>query len=296
MTLYALYLTGSMLSRVLPLRISYAIACLIADAYCVVARKDRLAVASNLRAILGDSDGRPRLRVMVREVFRNFAKYLVDFFRFSKVDWAYIERNVTVVGLDNLDAGLRRGKGAIIVSAHIGNWELGGLVTSFLRPPMSAVALTHQDRRINDFFRRQRSMGNLRQIEIGISMRGCFSVLGRNGLLALLGDRDFSGHGLQVRFFGREALMPKGPAVFSLRVGSAIVPTFMIREKDDKFRLIFEQPITPPNGSDEDEAVRSLIERYSSVIERYVRRYPTQWFVFQDAWENGRQMRHNTIV
>jgi Kdo2-lipid IVA lauroyltransferase/acyltransferase len=174
----------------------------------------------------------------------------------------------------------------IMLSAHIGNWELGGQALSLLRQPLMAVVLTHQNKKINDFFTRQRSVANMKPVEIGLSLRKCYELLKKNGMLAVLGDRDFSKNGFVMPFFGKNALIPKGPAVFSRRLGAAIVPCFMIREKDDSFRLIMDPPMLPDMNEEEDLAIKKLTERCTATIESYVKRYPTQWYVFREVW-NG---------
>jgi KDO2-lipid IV(A) lauroyltransferase len=204
---------------------------------------------------------------------------------------------VKVEGLRHIDSGLAQGKGVIALSAHIGNWELGGQVLGQLRKPVQAVVLTHQNKKINDFFNKQRSIGKLMPIEMGMSLRVCYITLKNNGLLALLGDRDFSKNGLKINFFGRTMLMPRGPAVLSQRLGAPVVPCFMIREPDDTFKFIMEPPIFPETGKSEEEAVESLTNKYSAVIEKYVKIYPEQWYVFRDAWGNNeKNMQSDTVI
>ncbi|MBI4974355.1 MAG: lysophospholipid acyltransferase family protein [Candidatus Omnitrophica bacterium] len=299
MIFYLLYRIGSFLALRLPVTVSYRIACMIADVYQYVSEKDRDAVLNNLKTVLGnESHSDEELTQMAKEVFRNFAKYLVDFFRFSKVDHDYIRRFVKIEGLNNIDEARSRGKGAILLSAHIGNWELGGFVLAMIGYPISAVVLTHQNKKINDFFTHQRLLSNLKPIEIGIALRSCYAALKGNNLLAVLGDRDFSKNGIHVDFFGRKTLLPKGPSVFSRRIGSAIVPTFMIREKDDSFRLIMDKPIFPDASGEEDKAIETLTKKYLSVIEAYVRKYPTQWYMFREVWNNNDKkfLRPDTII
>ncbi len=286
MILYFLFRIGYFIANTLPLNAAYWVACLLADIHYNFSRKDREAVMSNLRVIAGDIPGDKQLRAMANDVFRNFARYLVDFFRFSKINDEYIIKNVKIMGLENIDKGLSMGKGVIALSAHIGNWELGAQILSMMRPPMKAVVLTHRNKLVNDFFTKQRTVGYLKPIEIGISLRNCYKILKSNGILALLGDRDFSKNGLCLKFFGKRTLIPKGPAVFSHRLGSCIVPCFMIREKDNTFSFMFEPPIYPDKDKDEDSCVRSLAEKYTSTIESYVKKYPTQWYMFREAW-NG---------
>jgi len=267
----------------LSLKNAYGVACAMADIWFLVSSADRGAVRSNIKRVTGLKDPR-ELNRMTRQVFRNFAKYLVDFFRFSKIDDEYIKRFVKVEGIEYLDEALSKGKGVVLLSAHIGNWELGALVVSSLRESVLAVALTHADKRINDLFTRQRMAGNVKPVKIGMSLRSCYEALKNNGLVALLGDRDFSSKGLMMDFFGLPALIPIGPAAFSARLDAEIVPTFMVREKDDTFRLIFQPRLEKPSAAGEDAKFKEIVKGYVSVIERYIKMYPTQWYMFKRAW------------
>lgn len=298
MILYALYRIGEFLALRLPVRVSYAAACALADIFSAVSHRDRDAVIDNIRTVAAGNADEKKIKRMARQVFRNFAKYLVDFFRFSLYDEKYVKRSVGVEGLDNIDKARARGKGVIALSAHIGNWELGGHVLSMLRQPLYAVVMTHRNRKINDFFSKQRTFSGMKPIEIGMGLRSCYNALKSNGLLAVLGDRDFSKKGIYIDFFGKPALIPKGPAVLSYRTGAVIVPTFMIRQEDDTFRFFFEEPIIPEEGGAEEAAIERLARKYSQVIESYVRRYPAQWYMFRRVWNEAsdEDMRPDTIL
>ena len=103
-------------------------------------------------------------------------------------------------------------------------------------------------------------------------------------MLGLLGDRDFTKKGLMLDFFGKKTLFPKGPAAFSYRLGSAVVPTLIVRQPDDTFRMVFEEPIYADRSKPEDEAVLEIANKCASIIEGYVKKYPTQWYIFKDMW------------
>ncbi|MCX5678288.1 MAG: lysophospholipid acyltransferase family protein [Candidatus Omnitrophica bacterium] len=298
MILYILYRIGLFLALTLPIRVSYALACVLADIFYYISRRDRRAVINNLTMVLGPSAGDRAIAMMAKDVFRNFAKYLIDFFRSQKIDKDYLKQNVKVEGSGNIDDALAMGKGVIMLSGHIGNWELGAFVTSMIGYPINAVVLTHKNKRINDFFTSQRLMGNMKPIELGASLKSCYRALRNNELLALLGDRDFTKNGISVDFFGKRTMMPKGPATFSYRLGSPIVPAFLVREPDNTFRYFMEKPIISAPGLDEETAVRELTARCSSAIEACVKKYPTQWFVFRNMWNNDdkESLRPDTII
>ena len=285
--MYPAYCLGEWIANALPLESAYAFAAFVADCYYLTAKKERAALGKMLDIVHSDrrlSD--KERRMMSREVFRNFAKYLADFFRFRSVDSRFVKERVSIIGTENIDKALSAGKGAILLSAHMGNWELGAKCVSDAGYPMHAVVLTHATKEVNDFFKAKRQLGSVVPVEIGISLRACYKTLKNNGLLALMGDRDFTGTGPVLRLFGRETRLPKGPGVFSVKLGAAIVPSFMVRGPDDKYKIVFEKPIYPVITGDEDRDVISAIERYIPVLEKYIKEYSTQWYTFKDIWSD----------
>lgn len=308
MIFYILYRIGRLLALAFPLKFSYRAAVILADIHYLLGFKERRAVLENLKTVIAGPSREDEIKRTSKDVFRNFAKYLVDFFRFSRITPVYIKEFIRLEGLSNLANALKYGKGVIMLSAHLGNWELGAFVLGTLGYPINAVVLTHRNIKINDFFKNQRAIGKLRSIEFGASLRGCYKALKNNELLALLGDRDFSSSGLPADFCGKSAIMPKGPAALSYRTGAAIVPSFITRNSDDTFTFVFEKPILPrpltdrmpedPKAAgDEDSAVRNIMEKYLPIVESYVKRYPGQWYVFRNFWNPSYEELHtNTII
>lgn len=282
--MYYLYKIGQFISLACPLNIAYAIATFTANIYWFFSVKDREALIKNIKMVLKEKGSDKLCESHARGVFINFAKYLVDFFRFSKVDKNYIEKFIDLEGRVYLDEALKNKKGAIILSSHIGNWELAAAIFSSLGYPLHVIALDHADKRVNNFFIKQRLSKGVGVISIGIALKKCFKVLKENKFLAILGDRDFSEKGERIKFFGKETLIPKGPAVFSLRTGAPIIPTFMLRQKSNRFKFVFEKPISRQPTDNEKNDIETLINSYISVIEQYIRKYPDQWYVFRNIW------------
>ncbi len=280
---YLLYKAGQFIAFHLPLKIAYKVAIFFSDLHYLFADKDRRAVKENLKAIFPEKSDKEIRRLRIR-VFRNFAKYLADFFRFEKLDKEYIKKNIRIENIHYFDEALSRGKGVIVLSAHLGNWELGGVVVALLGYPFWAVALPHKDKRVNDFFNFQRESKGMRVIPLGKAVRMSLNVLKENKVLGLAGDRDFTEDGIILDFFGKPAFFPEGAAAFSLKTGASIVPGFMIRSKDDTFTLKIEKPLefTPTGNKDKD--TRDLIARYKTIFEDYIRRYPDQWYMFRKFW------------
>ncbi|MBL7151654.1 MAG: lysophospholipid acyltransferase family protein [Candidatus Omnitrophica bacterium] len=283
---YLLYRLGQFIALHTPLRISYFIASIISDLHYLVANKDHRRVKANLKAIFPDKSD-SQIRGIRLRMSRNFAKYLVDFFRFEKIDNEYIKKNIRIENLDYFTQALSKGKGAIALTAHLGNWELGGVVIALLGYPFWAVALEHKDKRVNEFFNFQRESKGMKVIPLSKAVRACLNLLKENKIVALVGDRDFSQKGIVIDFFGRPTCLPEGPAAFSLKTGAPIVPGFMLRNKDDTFTLTIEKPIEFTPCGDKNKDLKELASRYARVIEGYIRRYPDQWYMFRAFWKDA---------
>ena len=285
---YILYKIGQFIAFRLPLKIAYKIAIFFSDIHYLFARRDRLIVKQNLKAIFPEKSDREirRIRIMM---FRNFAKYLVDFFCFSKIDTAYIKRNIIIENLHYLNEGLSRGRGVITLTAHIGNWELGGIVIALLGYPFWAVVLPHKEKAVDNFFNYQRQIKGVKVIPLGRAVRQSINLLKENKIVALVGDRDFTEKGAVVDFFGKPTLLPEGPAAFSLKTGSVIVPGFMLRNSDDSFTLRFEKPLEPIATGNKENDLAEIIANYKIIIEEYIRKYPDQWYMFKKFWINETQ-------
>ena len=281
---YFLYKLGQFIVNGLPLQSSYAFAQFFSDMQCYLSPRDRQAVRNNLKIITGKKDG---LEYEVREVFRNFGRYLVEFFRMKRnLSKEYIQKNIEIKNLGVIEEVLKKGRGGIVISAHMGNWELGAMILPVLGYPILAVALPHKDRWVNNLFNAQRVFFGVTVVPPSTAIRRCLETLKENRLIGLVADRDFTNHGIEVEFLKRRAIIPKGPAIFSIKTGAPVVPCFLLRKIDGSFLLELGNPIYPPEiGSVEqidDRTLISFIRKYLATIEQKIYAFPTQWLMFRE--------------
>ena len=178
-----------------------------------------------------------------------------------------------------LDAALTQKKGVILLTAHIGNWELGGMALSLLGYPVLAIALDHKDHRVNKFFKNRRMTKGIEVVSLGKAGRVCFKALKHNKCVAIVGDRDFSDSGYVMDFCGKTKTIPRGPAMLSLKSGALIVPAFVIREKYNHLTLKL-LPAIQTEGMNE----KQIMELCASIIESQIYAHPTQWLMFREFW------------
>ena len=279
--MYYLYCIARFLVLILPRSCSYFIAGILSSIKFYISRRDRRAVIFNITPLV---ENKKELSRRAKRVFNNFAFYLVDFLNTSHINREFIKRYVSISGIGNLNSIVGK-KGIIALTAHIGNYELGGSIVSILGYDIHAIAFPHKDRRINDFFNNQRSIFKVKVIPTGRAVVRCIRLLKNKKMVAFLGDRDFASiKGYRVRLCGREALLPKGPSFFALKTDSVIIPSFFVRERKYFYRLIFEPPIFPRYNDGSLKSEKMLIEEQLRILEKYIRRYSDQWYMFQKYW------------
>ncbi len=214
---------------------------------------------------------------LAREVFRNFGKYLIEFFTMHQESFS----SVAIEGKENFDQLCRQKSGVILLTAHLGNWEMGSAFLKSLSHPVSAVALEHRDFATQKLFVRQRLRANIPTMAPGAKAIGaCLRWLKEGRWLGLLADRDFTGTGLKCAWGKAQIQIPKGPAVLSLRSQSPIAPVFFIRNSPGKFTLHVESLIRPAQRPSKN-APMQIIREYSDILYRYIRRFPEQWLMFE---------------
>jgi KDO2-lipid IV(A) lauroyltransferase len=171
-------------------------------------------------------------------------------------------------------------KGVIILSAHLGNWELGAHVLERHGYPINAVVRPQPTARLDALFQSRRKSRGIRILPMDGGTRQVTTCLKRGELVVLVGDLDFSDKQHRVPFFGQPGRLPRGPAVLAARTGAPILPAFMIREPDETFRCCVYPPIIP----DPSQSIDDIQKRICSVLEEVIGSHPDQWFAFDPVW------------
>ena len=271
------------LVRALPLKVAYWLFLRICDTFYFLNPRGRNAVRQHLQTIFDHQGILPSHHILdgcTRKTFQYFGKYLADFIRFRKQTSEGIRDTISIQGIEYLEQIKNSKRGAIMLTAHHGNWELGGAFIASMGIPINAVVRPVPSpslERLFHFFREQRGMKVIPLAHAGV---GIIKALKRGESVALVGDRDFTGNGLPHAFFGRETSLPRGAAWFSHRTGVPIYMGFATRAPDDSFILRMHPPIDPAElGSEE-----AIQDRIVSIMQEAIARDPCQWFIFDPFW------------
>lgn len=280
---YMAYWIAGFLSRTIPRHFAYWLSLRISDCYFFFERRGREAVMANLRHVMtfrGSNPTERELRLTARTTFQFFGKYLVDFFRFQRLSEADMRRLVTIEHPEYIEQAWQMGKGVIAVTAHLGNWEIGGAVLAGMGYPFNVVALKQPSAKLNDFFQKHRRKRGMVVVPLGSSVKRLIGALRRKEFIALLADRDYSEHQEPVTFCGAPACMPRGASWLAAKTGAVILPGFVFRKEDDTFLMKMYPPITPVEGMTQDDIQGLIVQS----LEQAIGAYPHQWFMFQPVW------------
>jgi KDO2-lipid IV(A) lauroyltransferase len=200
-----------------------------------------------------------------------------------------------VVGLfdviDNwaiVEETLARGMGVIMVSGHLGNWELAGSYIASRGVHMEAVARRMQNPLFDEYLTDTRRRIGVNVINDADAVRRVPRVVRNGGVVGFLFDQGAVGlASTWVPFFGRYAKTPRGPAVFALRLNAPIVFACAVREPTGRYSMKFEEVIVQRTG-DLDRDVEAIVGAYTQVLERWVRIYPEQYFWQHRRWKHQR--------
>ena len=191
-------------------------------------------------------------------------------------NWAIVEETVA------------RGMGVIMVSGHLGNWELGGSYIASRGVRMEAVARRMQNPLFDAYLTETRRRVGVHIIHDSDAVRRVPRVVRGGGVAGFLFDQGAAGlASTWVPFFGRYAKTPRGPAVFALRLNAPIVFTCAVREPTGRYSMKFEE-ITVQRTGDVEQDVEAIVGEYTKALERWVRRYPEQYFWQHRRWKHQR--------
>jgi KDO2-lipid IV(A) lauroyltransferase len=280
---FAAFWIAGFLCRTIPLHFAYWLSLRISDGYFFFERRGRAAVTANLRQVMAFRGQHPterELKLTTRTTFQFFGKYLVDFFRFQRLNEADIKRLVTIEHPEYIEQAWRLDKGVIAVTAHLGNWEIGGAVLAGMGYPINVVALKQPSAKLNDFFQKHRRKRGMVVVPLGSSVKRLVGALRRKEFIALLADRDYSVHHESTLLCGAPAYMPRGASWLAAKTGAVVLPGFVLRNEDDTFLMKMYPPIIPVPGMSQ----AAIQERISAALEDAIGSYPHQWFMFQPVW------------
>jgi KDO2-lipid IV(A) lauroyltransferase len=236
-----------------------------------------------LQANLSRVVGEKQAPAAGRRVFRNFARYVIDFYQLPSLSRDALCRRIEFHDWRNLNEALRPGGGGIFVTLHLGQAELGaGALAAYGHPP-HAIAETLDYKPMDDFIQGLRRDLGMKVIPANRAKIGVLRCLSRGETLCLMADVVPPGDGVMVDFFGAPAEFSSAPARIAIRTGARVMPGVVARAADDRKKLLpcIDFDLRYETTGDEEADVRALTQEIARSLEGFVRRFPDQWFAFR---------------
>lgn len=243
-------------------------------------RKD--VARTNLQQAFPDYS-RKRRQAILRRTYQHFGIMLVDFLRMPLLSQDNLS-SVIKMEEDQLQEAIRKGSGALIMSAHIGNWEL--IVPALTKNSYPLVTVMVPQRGPGgSFIQSIRETTGGQWISKKSSTREMLRLLKEGKFLALAGDQDSRRSGIWVSFFDQQSSRPRGGAVFALQTGAPMLASWCLLRDDYRYQLKFTPIPTDNLPQGKEAAIAELTQRYLTSVEEVVRQYPEQYFWFHRMWK-----------
>ena len=249
----------------------------------------RATVAANQARVLGAEPGDERVELATREAFGQYARFWYDAFRIRSMPLGEFNRRTTIVNLENVDRALGAGRGAVCALPHMGNWDVAGHWFGANGYRIAAVAEELKPPRLYELFLRHREelgmriIGLARDGHVGQRLK---QLLSENWMVALVADRDLSRRGIEVEMFGARRSVPAGPALLSLSVGAPLL-VCPVYTRPDGWEVRIGEPLEIERTGVMREDVATLSRLMAERFERAIAAEPTDWHMFQPAWEQA---------
>jgi lauroyl/myristoyl acyltransferase len=260
----------------LPEQVRYPLVRLIARGVVRFNRPRRTVILGNLVPLVGPE----RAGALAPALLGNFLMTAVDFFCPRR----NIAQSTPIENWSAVEKAYRRSKKVMLVTAHLGNWELGIACLVEKGYSVAGVYAPYRGDEIVSWILAHRNP----DVEWIAATRGaaeaCINALERGRLLGMVGDIPFGEKGRRVRVNGVNTHLPLGPWAIAARSGATVFPTFIIRESPGHYRMIIHEGLVPGEGSFRQQIER-MQDAYGVHLERYLNTYPAQWGVLQPFWD-----------
>jgi len=285
---YIAYITVRLLNIILsavPISISLWIGRRFGTIAFLFNKKRRPIAYANLKAAFAKEKSPHELRAITKRVYQNMVQTFMEVLNLTKVNRKYVDRYVEIVNEERIHNAAKSGRGTILLTAHFGDWEMSGLVSSVIGHPILVLAREQKMKRLNELLNRLRESNGCKVIRKGMQTKNILKALYGKNIVGILSDQDAGKNGMFVDFFGRPTSCHSGAFEIAKHTDSLILPNFIVRTRGPYHKIYVEEYIDfrqgPPSG-----AVKENLQKFTKLLESYIRKYPDQWLWLHKRWKS----------
>jgi KDO2-lipid IV(A) lauroyltransferase len=262
-----------------------AVRVLTVTLYLILGRLRRVG-ERNLELALPEIPKSEQARIL-RHVFRNLGWQLVEFCRMPRYTAKNTQGWIRTEGLEHYLAAQARGKGVLVLTGHVGAWELSSFYHSLMGHPMGMVIRRLDNRPLDEYVNGIRCLHGNQVLHKDDFARGLLTAMHAGQTVGILMDTNMTPpQGVFVRFFGVPACTASGLARVALKTGAAVVPGFLLWEPSERQYVLHFGPELVFERTDDNEAdIQAATQQCNDVLESWIRRYPDQWLWIHRRWK-----------
>jgi KDO2-lipid IV(A) lauroyltransferase len=292
---YVLFRVGAALFGALPESVVRTLGTRVGAAASTRKKANRRLLASHMRRVLGPDASETEVQGAVSGMYRSYGRYWAETLWFRPSRRKAIIESVDRINFGPVLKAKAAGRGIVFAVPHVGNWEIAGLVADDLDLDLMAVAEDLPNQRITDWFLDVRARFGIDIVLTSDPARRSKMIrrLKDGGALALLADRDVTGNGIPVVFFGEETTLPAGPTALAELTDSVLLPVVVYYKDGPGYRIEVGNPIEIPPADTRAERVRLGAQAVADAMESQIRKQPSQWHLFQPNWPSDGDLESN---
>ena len=296
-----LYRTLMMMSRIirlLPYDALLFLGRVFGNLYYLLVKKQRERAVAQMMPALNISEA--EARKLVKKSFINLARNMLDILYMPNLNEKNFSQFIEIDHLERMKAALAEGHGVVVLTGHVGTWEWLSAAFTLNGLPVTAIAKLQPNAEYSRVLDDLRATIHVEIFNRGTNeLRAAGRALKQGKILGFLADQDAGPGGAFIKFLGKTASTPMGPAVFARRFNAPVLPAFILRKEDGRHLVKIGEIMHFEDTGDTDADLLRFTEKMTKILEKIIRENPTQWLWFQKRWNTPPEMqktnKHHTV-
>ena len=272
------------LIRNLPLRVSLFLGRRIGELFYYFDLKHKTIVYSNLKTAFGARLSPAQISNLAKEFYRAYGQNLIEIFFIPLVDKAYLDKYISIEGLNFITEGFNRGNGLILLVIHAGSWELSNIICANLGFPFHLFIRNQRYPQLNQLLNLYRSQKGCKIIQRQNQISQLIEALKNNEAVGMTADQGGKA-GTLVKFLGKDASMPSGAIRLALKYDATLIPAFYRRTNGPYIKLIIAPPFQLKKTGNKDKDIQGNLKEVIHIFEDYILQYPHEYLWLYKIWK-----------
>jgi len=258
----------------------------LGSAWFTLDKKHRKLTCNNIKLAYENEKTDKEIKILARAVFQNTAKMLFEHTRFHRMKREDLHKIFSITGLEHLEAAHAEGKGILGLTGHLGNWELLSALAYITKINFAVVYKTIEFAPLNRYIIKKREFTGAKMFPVHNALDAMVKSLQQGGIAGIWLDQNVRKRhrGVFIDFFNRKACTTKGLARLALSTKAAVIPAFTFRDQGKTHIVILpKMPLIETGDLEQD--IFDNTQAYHAIIEKYIRKYPEQWFWIHNRWK-----------